>query len=251
MDYIDSPYKEIPNELISKYTMNNSIPILHWWMDQKTNNLHETVWTKEYIDSYRIRYTPQNIKANREGTSPYGHESVSWLLASFEKYNIKSKNVAVIGSTSPWIEAILLNLQNNVTTIEYNVPETTVNNLTCKDYFSYFKNNENEFDAIITYSSIEHSGLGRYGDPLDPDGDIKTMNDIHKNLKHDGILIWGAPVGADALVWNVHRIYGRLRLPLLFENFEELEWIGGNKTHLYNRHVGNNAPQPVVILKKI
>ena len=33
------------------------------------------------------------------------------------------KNVAVIGSTSPWIEAILLNMSNKVTTIEYNVPD--------------------------------------------------------------------------------------------------------------------------------
>ena len=28
------------------------------------------------------------------------------------------------------------------------------------------------FDAVVTYSSVEHSGLGRYGDALNPWGDV-------------------------------------------------------------------------------
>ena len=99
------------------------------------------------------------------------------------EYNIKGKYVAVVGSTSPWIEAMLINLKNNVTTIEYNVPENKYENLQCKDYFNYFKNNKETYDAVVTYSSIEHSGLGRYGDPLDPNGDIDTMKTIHNNLE--------------------------------------------------------------------
>ena len=31
------------------------------------------------------------------------------------------------------------------------------------------------YDAVVTYSSVEHAGLGRYGDPLDPDGDVAAM----------------------------------------------------------------------------
>lgn len=31
------------------------------------------------------------------------------------------------------------------------------------------------FDAMVTFSSIEHSGLGRYGDELNPHGDVITM----------------------------------------------------------------------------
>ena len=29
-----------------------------------------------------------------------------------------------------------------------------------------------QFEAVFTYSSVEHSGLGRYGDSLNPWGDI-------------------------------------------------------------------------------
>jgi hypothetical protein len=28
------------------------------------------------------------------------------------------------------------------------------------------------FDALVTYSSVEHAGLGRYGEALAPDADI-------------------------------------------------------------------------------
>ena len=30
-----------------------------------------------------------------------------------------------------------------------------------------------KFDACVSISSYEHDGLGRYGDPLNPDGDLE------------------------------------------------------------------------------
>ena len=143
-------------------------------------------------------------------------------------------------------------MSNKVTTIEYNVPSGSFENieLKCEDYFNYFEKNKETYDVVVSFSSIEHSGLGRYGDPLDPNGDIKTMNSIYKNLIDNGLLIWGAPVGKDALSWNAHRVYGPIRLPLLFENFKELKWYGRNKESLFSRHLDNNSYQPVVVLQK-
>jgi hypothetical protein len=157
------------------------------------------------------------------------------------------KEVAVIGTTIPWIEAILLNNNNIVTTIEYNVPELKTNKLNVLSYWDFIKDNK-KYDCIITYSSIEHSGLGRYGDPLNPNGDIETMNNLYEKLIDDGLLFFGAPIGSDALVWNVHRVYGKIRLPLLFNNFEEIEWIGGNK-NILDTPLHNNGQQPLIILK--
>lgn len=110
---------------------------------------------------------------------------------------------------------------------------------------------ENSFDCIVSFSSIHTSGLGRYGDPLDPDADLKTMDTIYRNLKPGGLLIWGAPVGHDALVWNAHRIYGKIRLPLLFEKFKVLEWVGYNVEELLNKPLSNNSYQPIVVLQKL
>ena len=77
------------------------------------------------------------------------------------------------------------------------------------------------------------------------------MKTIHKNLKKGGYLIWGAPVGEDAVVWNAHRIYGKKRLKLMFEGFKEIEWINIDKEELLGMPLYSNAYQPVIVLKKL
>ena len=245
--YKDSPYKFIPSELVDKYTLNGKIPILDWWLDGR-GDLEQVIWDSNYINKFKLNFTSEKIYNNQHGYEPYPNASL-WILKAIEKYNIINKNVAVIGSLTPWIEAILLNFNNTVTTVEYNVPDVNAENIKAISYWDFIKTS-NIYDCIITYSSIEHSGLGRYGDPLDPEGDISTMNYIHKNLIDNGILIWGAPVGHDVLVWNVHRVYGKIRLPIIFNKFEELEWIDVDKYSILNQELQNNSINPVIVLKK-
>ncbi len=78
--------------------------------------------------------------------------------------------------------------------------------------FSY----ANSFDFIASFSSIEHSGLGRYGDPSDPIGDLREMQKFHCLLKRGSVVFVGFPVGQDEIVFNLHRIYGAVRLALMF-----------------------------------
>lgn len=249
--YNNSPYKEIPEELLEKYTMGSKIPILNWWRDDSKRSDNDwTDWNDNFIDNFVTTYSCENILNKRLKNEHYPGASFL-LLHAFIKYNIKNKNIAVIGSLTPWIEAILINLNNTVTTVEYNTPKCNYKKIKCIDYFNDFENTVNLYDCIVSFSSVEHSGLGRYGDQLDPDGDLKTMNIIHKNLKNNGILIWGAPIGADAVVWNVHRVYGNIRLPLLFNGFHELDCIGFNKKQLLSQPLKNNGSQPVIVLKKI
>ena len=258
---MNKPPQIPPENLLNSYTMDSKIPL--WILYADNSNGNKKLWTDDLVKQFINKLTVENIKAKNlvKKDSPYGPSVVVDLLESFEKYNIKNMNVAVVGSITPWIESILLNLNNTVTTIEYGVDtekEYLNGRLKYKDYFNYFEKNQNSFDCVVTFSSIEHSGLGRYGDPLDPNGDLKTMECIYNNLKKNGKLIWGAPVGKDAVVWNVHRIYGKIRLPLLFKNFKELEWIRYNKTDCINgicktkNSNGNEGvfDQPVVVLEK-
>lgn len=240
-NYYDSPYYKIPEELKIKYSMNNEFKIIYEPTDDSVKN--EVIWKKSEIDNYRQNLTLENIKNNQEGWTPYGNKTSLDIINSIIDNNVINKNVAVIGSQNPWIEAILLNYNNKVTTIEYNLPKCNYDNLKIKNYFEFELENNN-FDVIITFSSVEHSGLGRYGDPLNPDGDIETMNSIYNNLKKDGLLIWGAPVcEKDGLVWNKHRIYGPKRLLLLFKKFKYIS----SSNNLFKK----KWEQPVIILKKI
>ena len=79
------------------------------------------------------------------------------------------------------------------------------------------------------------------------------MKSIYNNLKDDGKLIFSVPIGKDALTWNAHRVYGKYRLPILFQNFDELEWIGFNKYQLLHDNfpsLGGNGLEPIIVLKK-
>lgn len=271
MENIQGPVKEIPNHLMDGYTMRTygaNIPIYYdlqpgidpgppyesgYCDDRKGSNF---IWSQDYINSFRNRLQLKNIKDNNYNMdTPYGARALRYLIKAFEKYDISNKNVAVIGSETPWIEAVLLNLGNNVTTVDYNVPKTEYDKLTVID-ITKFQASEQEFDCVVTYSSIEHSGLGRYGDILDPDGDIKAMREIHTSLKPSGICIWGAPVRVDAVVWNAHRVYGSIRLPILFKGFHEEECIFRltKKTMMtcppFDTTERRSAWQPVIVLRK-
>ena len=75
-------------------------------------------------------------------------------------------------------------------------------------------------DSISCLHAIEHFGLGRYGDPIDPDGHVKGFKNILKMLKSGGILYISMPIGSrGAVVFNAHRI---------FEPKELLSWAGGD-----------------------
>ena len=78
------------------------------------------------------------------------------------------------------------------------------------------------------------------------------MGKIRENNKNDGLLFIGFPVGHDILVWNSHRIYGYLRLELLFNKFIDIEWHGFNKNDLNSIDIPTSLSmiQPLIILKK-
>jgi hypothetical protein len=53
----------------------------------------------------------------------------------------------------------------------------------------------------------EHVGLGRYGDPLDPDGDLTAMRELGRVLALGGSLLFVVPVGRPRVCFNAHRVY--------------------------------------------
>jgi SAM-dependent methyltransferase len=55
---------------------------------------------------------------------------------------------------------------------------------------------------------VEHVGLGRYGEPLDPDGDLKAAAELQRVVADGGRLLFVVPVGRPRVVFNAHRVYG-------------------------------------------
>ena len=71
---------------------------------------------------------------------------------------------------------------------------------------------------------IEHVGLGRYGDALDPDADLAAMAELRRVLAPGGNLLFAAPVGKPRVQFNAHRIYAFDHVREAFAGLELVEF---------------------------
>lgn len=66
---------------------------------------------------------------------------------------------------------------------------------------------DNSVESISCMHVMEHIGLGRYGDEVDPDGDIKGINELKRVTKSNGHILFVVPIGKPRVQYNAHRIY--------------------------------------------
>lgn len=88
--------------------------------------------------------------------------------------------------------------------------ETGHNNIifTKADLMIDHKSQHEITDSLSCLHVIEHFGLGRYGDPIDPQGHIRGFNNILKMLKKGGTLYISFPIGnRNEVHFNAHRIF--------------------------------------------
>jgi 2-polyprenyl-3-methyl-5-hydroxy-6-metoxy-1,4-benzoquinol methylase len=81
---------------------------------------------------------------------------------------------------------------------------------------TYAEDVEAEYDLVTCLSMIEHVSLGRYGDPLDPWGDVRMAANLRRILRPGGIMVISFPSGRGCVLFNQHRIYTRHRRSALF-----------------------------------
>jgi hypothetical protein len=67
-------------------------------------------------------------------------------------------------------------------------------------------------------------GLGRYGDPLDPDGDLKAIGELVRVLAPGGDLLVATPVGSPRVAFNAHRVYDHEAFARYFAPLELFEF---------------------------
>ncbi len=233
------PPRDIPPEHRDAFTMNGQIPVDYWYIDGTYSSDQPVVFSKDMVDNL-VK------KAKAKKVWYYGHTD-TWLYKAIETYvgDFQGKTVGIIGSVTAWYEAIILAYNGKPVTIEYNKIITDhpgIQVMTVEEY----KKNPITFDYLLSVSSIEHDGLGRYGDPINPFGDIETMQELTGWLKEEGLFFLSMPVGKDLLVWNAHRIYGLIRLPMLLQSWEVVGSVGHSEKHFL---VSDASHQPVFVLK--
>jgi len=61
--------------------------------------------------------------------------------------------------------------------------------------------------SISCLHVLEHVGLGRYGDKLDPYGTINALHEITRVIARGGFLYLSVPIGRERICFNAHRVF--------------------------------------------
>jgi hypothetical protein len=191
-------------------------------------------YSREDVEAYVER--AQGVVARRD----YGRD---YFLEALIGHVANGSSVLVIGSAEPWHEAVCLALgASRVTTVDYG-SRTYEHPQLDQVNASFWKQVDDanlNYDVVVAASALDHDGLGRYGDPIAPDGDLLTMRLLLRALAPGAKVILSVPVGPDRIIWNLMRIYGKDRLARLIDGYDVVERIGYDATKL------DDAPENVL-----
>jgi len=137
-------------------------------------------------------------------------------------YDVGSK-ANLIGTISQFVPTTMVDIRP----LEVTLPELSF----VKGSILHLPFKDGEVSSLSSICVIEHIGLGRYGDPLDPFGSEKAAAELIRVLATNGDLYVSVPVDAENKVYfNAHRAFTRNYVLELFDGLklEEEKYIYGN-----------------------
>jgi hypothetical protein len=197
-------------------------------------------WTVESVESMVQRARHGQLDGN------YGQAQTNDVREGLRRMDVAGKRILVIGSENPWVEACVLEAgAAEVWTLEYGRIVSThpkIKTLTPDEAREmYIKGTLPMFDSVVTFSSVEHSGLGRYGDALNPWGDMQAIARAWCVTKPGGKMLLGVMECGkrerDSIEYNLHRCYRKVAYTHLTANWEQ-------------EHRIREDTQPVMVFRK-
>jgi len=95
-------------------------------------------------------------------------------------------------------------------------------------------------DSLSCLHALEHFGLRRYGDPIDPQGYERALASMAGLLKRGGVFYLSVPIGIDRIEFNANRIFNpRVIVNLSMENSLRLSalTVSGKEVWLKRLHL--------------
>ena len=153
------------------------------------------------------------LKEGRDGGPP-GYRNSGKSVSKAVSWALKTKlnscgtagadepcRMSVFSAISPWAEAIMFRSasdlsRNNVriTSVDFNpcvlegIPSNAI--AECLSTLDLVHHGSGpQLDLTVSYSGIEHDGLGRYGDPVNPNGDVGAMREMWLLTRPGGVLL--------------------------------------------------------------
>jgi len=173
---------------------------------------------KEFRKKYELDF--EQVKRNQRGFEvhkvyryqigehPKAREEFEFEFTAHHLHKERPSRILDIGSWRSFIIGLLAHYDVTTVDIRKRIPildnETVVN---CDAKALNFS--DNSFDAVTSIGALSHFGLGRYGDELDLDADIKAFHEMVRVLKRGGMFIFTAAItgGKPSIAWNARRNY--------------------------------------------
>ena len=67
---------------------------------------------------------------------------------------------------------------------------------------------DDSVESLSSLHAVEHFGLGRYGDPIEPEACFRAMRALARVLQPGGKLYFSVPIGIERVEFNAHRVFG-------------------------------------------
>lgn len=150
----------------------------------------------------------------------YFYQSV-WAMKHV--YNSNVEEHIDVGSQTDFLGGV--STFAKVTFIDIRPIDIDVKNIKCKK--GSILNMPYENNAVKSMSclhTIEHIGLGRYGDPIDPEGHIKAAKELSRILAKNGNLYISCPFGISRVCFNAHRIFDYQDVINMFPSLKLVEF---------------------------
>lgn len=128
----------------------------------------------------------------------------AWLARKLKR-NVPAEHVDV-GSSIMTVAAISAFVKT--TFVDFRPLQVKLENLTCQggDILDLpFR--DAALKSLSCLHVIEHIGLGRYGDAIDPSGSYSAANELQRTVAKGGCLYLSAPIGRERTCFNAHRVF--------------------------------------------
>ena len=161
-------------------------------------------------------------KRNQSGkiSGAYFHHD---LLVAKRIYNEKPQKHIDIGSRIDGFVAHVA-VFREIEIFDIRPIESKIQNIIFRqaDFITLPEDLHNYCDSVSSLNAIEHFGLGRYGDPIDPLGHVKAIRNIHQVLKPNGRFYFSVPIGRQRIEFNAHRVFDISYLLILLQDMFDL-----------------------------
>ena len=179
----------------------------------------ESFFAKDSIE-YEKKNIREQFQVNRNNLWPVIGEKYAYagvvgnyfwqdLWAARKVVQSGVKNHFDIGSRLDGFIAHLLSTGIDVTMIDVRKFPTEIEQLhtIVDDATSLRQISDESIESMSALCSLEHFGLGRYGDPINPESCFQCFDNIQKKLKKGGRLYIAVPVGKERVEFNAHRVF--------------------------------------------